>query len=103
MEPAAEKLLNDIPANLAGGVAQPSLRPQAVVAASYDGAETAEEKQARAQGAALEIPIVREGLQFVFSKLNAPAVFEVQYLEAQGSGPSPRPPSRWGCSPSSAD
>jgi len=80
IEPAAESLLNDIPAGLAGGIARPTLLPPDVQApVRYDSAETEEERRARAQGVALEIPIVREGLQFEFSKLSGIGVVEASY------------------------
>lgn len=80
IEPASGKLLNDIPASLAGGVARPSLNPPIKApSASYNTTETEEEKKARLQGEALDIPIVREGAQFVFSKLSGIGTIKVQY------------------------
>ena len=80
IEPAAETLLSDLPAELAGGIASPTLKPpDARVSAAYDGAESQDEKKARLQGVALEIPIVREGLQFEFSKLSGTGTIEVSY------------------------
>ncbi|MBN1900760.1 hypothetical protein JW926_05465, partial [Candidatus Sumerlaeota bacterium] len=80
IEPAAEKLLNDIPASLAGGVAQPGLNPPLKAPSiDYDATETEEEKKARLQGEALDIPIVREGVQFVFSKLSGVGSVEIHY------------------------
>jgi hypothetical protein len=80
IEPASEKLLNDIPASFAGGVARPSLNPPVKApSVDYDTAETEEEKKARLQGEALDIPIVREGVQFVFSKLSGIGTIEVNY------------------------
>ena len=80
MEPAAEALLNDIPAEVAGGVARPSLRPRVSTAQfDYNAQETEQEKQARLQGAALDIAVVKEGLQFEFSKLSGAGTIEVDY------------------------
>ncbi len=80
IEPAAEKLLNDIPAKVAGGIAKPTRSPEvASVNVSYDPSETPEEKQARLQDSALEIPIVREGVQFVFSKLSGIGTIQIKY------------------------
>jgi hypothetical protein len=80
IEPAAETLLNDIPASLAGGIAPPTLTPpQAQAPVRYETAETPEEKEARLQGVTLEIPVVREGLQFEFSKLSGVGTIEATY------------------------
>ncbi|MCX7015278.1 MAG: hypothetical protein NTW86_22435 [Candidatus Sumerlaeota bacterium] len=80
IEPAAEKLLNDLPAGIAGGVAQAPINPPlAKVVTQYQTAESEEEKKARLQGVALEIPIVREGRQFEFSKLSGVGTIEVHY------------------------
>ncbi|MBN1516073.1 hypothetical protein JXA32_05855 [Candidatus Sumerlaeota bacterium] len=80
IEPAMEKLLNDLPAGLAGGIAQPALRPnQARVGVAYNLQETNAEREARVQGTALEIPIVREGLQFQFSKLSGTGDIQVAF------------------------
>lgn len=80
IEPAAEKLLNDIPARIAGGVAGPTINaPVSQAGVDYSQGETEEEKRARLQGEALEIPIVREGVQFVFSKLSDVGTIKVSY------------------------
>lgn len=80
IEPAAESLLNDFPAGVAGGIARPTLRPpQVQEPIQYDSSETDEEKRARLAGTALEIPIVREGLQFDFSKLSGVGAIETSY------------------------
>ena len=80
IEPAAEKLLNDIPARIAGGVAGPSINaPVSQASVDYGQGETEDEKRARLQGEALEIPIVREGVQFVFSKLSDVGTIQVSY------------------------
>ena len=80
VEPAAETLLNDIPASLAGGVARPSNEAPVVKPdLGYDSAETEQEKQARLQASALEIPIVREGMQFVFSKISGVGEIRMDY------------------------
>jgi hypothetical protein len=80
IEPAAELLLNDLPAGMAGGIARPTLQPPQVQAPiQYDSNETEDEKRARLQGTALEIPIVREGLQFDFSKMSGTGVIEASY------------------------
>ncbi|HUT23695.1 MAG TPA: hypothetical protein VM492_05085 [Sumerlaeia bacterium] len=80
IEPAAESLLNDLPASLAGGIAQPTRRPpQSRAPAQYGVEETEEEKRARLQGAALDIPIVREGSQFEFSMLSGIGFIETNY------------------------
>ncbi|KPL07916.1 hypothetical protein AMJ85_09215 [candidate division BRC1 bacterium SM23_51] len=82
IEPAAESLLNDIPARMAGGIARPTLRPpQVQEPISYETAERQEEKSARLQGVALDIQIVREGLQFQFSKLSGVGSIEAHYWE----------------------
>ncbi|MBI1785018.1 hypothetical protein HYR69_07725 [Candidatus Sumerlaeota bacterium] len=84
IEPAAELLLNDLPADVAGGIAKPALRPQqAVVSTQYQNEETEEEKRARLQGAALEIPIVREGLQYEFNKLSGVGDIEIKYWKSK--------------------
>jgi hypothetical protein len=71
IEPAAEFLLNDLPADVAGGIAADTLvPPQANAPMDYDINETEAEKAARLQGSALEIPIVREGDVFQFSRLS---------------------------------
>lgn len=80
IEPAAEKLLADLPARLAGGIARPDLNPpQASMPVAYNGTETEAEKKARLQGAAIEIPIVREGLQFEFSQTSGMGGIEIGY------------------------
>ncbi len=80
MEPGAEKLLGDLPATLAGGVGAQVVRPQvAVEPSAYDTGETEQEKRARLQGAALEIPIVRQGVQYEFSKLSGVGDIVVSY------------------------
>jgi hypothetical protein len=53
--------------------------PQVQAPIQYDSNETEEEKRARLQGTALEIPIVREGLQFDFSKMSGTGVIETSY------------------------
>jgi hypothetical protein len=84
IEPAAEKLLNDLPAEIAGGVAQPALKPgETRVSPAYDAAETPEEKQARLRGSALEIPVVREGLEFNFSRLSGTGSIEVKFWKTK--------------------
>jgi hypothetical protein len=80
IEPAAEKLLNDIPARIAGGIATPTLHPQQAFAPlNYDPAETEAEKQARLKGVALKIPLVRERLQSHFSKLSGTGDISFNY------------------------
>jgi hypothetical protein len=80
IEPAAENLINDLPAAIAGGIAKPTLHPpQAAVDPNYKGAESSQEKQARLESGALEIPMVRQGSQFQFSKLSAVGDIEVSY------------------------
>ena len=80
VEPAAETLLSDLPASVAGGVAKAAMHPPTTEpGVSYDTNETDEEKAARLQAEALEIPIVREGVQFVFSKLSDIGTIEVHY------------------------
>ena len=80
VEPAAEKLMSDLPADFAGGIAKNVTKPaDARVPASYDTAETEAEKRAHVSGSALEIPIVRQGLQFEFSKLSGTGTIEIQY------------------------
>jgi hypothetical protein len=80
IEPTAEHLLNDIPASVAGGVAKPGLQPKvSVVGVNYNTDQTPDEKRALMQGTALEVPIVREGVQFVFSKLSGVGTIEVTY------------------------
>lgn len=84
LEPAADKLLDDLPTEAAGGVAQRVANPPDVqVSAQYDVTESEPEKKARLQGSALEIPIVREGLQFEFSKLSGVGSIEVEYLRTR--------------------
>ncbi|MCB2153831.1 hypothetical protein KQI84_03015 [bacterium] len=80
IEPATEALLNDLPAGIAGGVARPSLNPRVShPQMNYDAQETDAERQARLQGAALDIAIVKEGAQFQFSKLSGVGTIEVDY------------------------
>jgi|GEM_PF-2580264 len=80
IEPAAEKLLNDLPASAAGGIARPDLNPPiSQIPSNYDLVETESERRARIQGSALEIPIVREGQQYEFSKLSGVGTIEVSY------------------------
>lgn len=82
LEPKAEKLLNDWPAALAGGGAakQP---PQAAPPLQYDTAETEGEKQARLRAAALDIPIERQGLQYVFSKLSGVGDVTIRFWKSR--------------------
>ncbi|MFH0793211.1 MAG: hypothetical protein V2A74_04185, partial [bacterium] len=80
VEPTAEKLLTDLPTEMARGVAQNMQRPGEVqVGVAYNASETEDEKRARLQGAALEIPIVREGVPFEFSKLSGVGTITVDY------------------------
>ena len=80
IEPTAEHLLNDIPASVAGGVAKPGVKPKvSTVGVNYNTQQTPDEKRAHMQGTALEVPIVREGVQFVFSKLSGVGTIEVTY------------------------
>jgi len=80
IEPAAEKLLNDIPASIAGGISNPALKPQvALKSTSYDQNETKKEKNARLQGNALDIHIVKEGVKFTFSRLTGTGTITIHY------------------------
>lgn len=81
IEPAAESLLSDLPADLAGGIAKRMIQPPvAQSGAQYSAQETEEEKQARLRtGSALDIEIVKEGAQFLFSKLSGVGAVEVHY------------------------
>lgn len=80
VEPAADKLLSDFPADLAGGQNAKTMNPPvAQVSPTYDTNETDAEKRARLQGTALEFQIVREGAQFEFSKLSGTGTIEVSY------------------------
>jgi len=80
LEPASELLLADLPAGIAGGVAQPMVRPRNVASGSeYGVQETPEELAGRGTATALEIPIVREGQSFLFSKLSGLSGIEVSY------------------------
>lgn len=80
IEPAAETLLNDFPASIAGGIAQPTLKPgKATVEVAYDSKETEDETRARMQGAALEIPLVKEGQVFDFSRLSGTGTIATRY------------------------
>ena len=80
IEPAAEKLLNDFPAEMAGGIAQPTLNPpQEKPSLAYETTETEQEKRVRLGASALEIPIVRKGLRFEFSKLSGVGDIQVHY------------------------
>ena len=80
VEPAAEMLLNDFPATVAGGIARPAIRPRQVgVAVRYDSTETEVEKRARLRGTALDIDIVKEGMVIEFSKLSGLGTIEVRY------------------------
>ena len=75
-----EKLLNDLPAGLAGGIARPTLHPPQVgIGTQYSSAETTAEKQARLKTTALEIPILREGQVFEFSKLSGVGEITAHY------------------------
>lgn len=84
-EPAAELLMTDLPAEFVGGPPRDLARaPEARPDAGYDPTETEAERQARLQGAALEIALVREGRQFVFSKLTDASVadsIEIRYMK----------------------
>ena len=80
IEPAADKLLADLPAAIAGGVAQPSLNPpEARADAEYSTVETEAEKAARLQNAGIEVPIVKQGLQFQFSRLSGTGDITIDY------------------------
>jgi len=80
IEPAAQKFLDDLPATAAGGVAKPAAEPpQKIEGTAYNATETEAEKKARLAGAALEIPIVKEGQQFEFSKLSDLGTIEITY------------------------
>ncbi len=68
IEPAAENIINNIPARLTGANTRPPA--QAGEPVGYQADETVREKQARAGGAALDIPLVREGQIYEFSKLS---------------------------------
>jgi hypothetical protein len=84
VEPAAEALLNDLPASVAGGVSQPALKPRQVsVSPQYSSAETEEEKRARLQVSAIEIPIVRVGQDFEFSRLSGVGDIRVHYWKTK--------------------
>lgn len=92
LEPLAENMLANIPAGVAGGIAQPLRDPNvAGVAPFYEANETPDEQKARAGAAALDIPIVKEGAQFEFSRLSGLGTVEVSYwsrkalLAMQGS------------------
>ena len=71
MVPAAEATLHNAPARLAGGVAAPSLRPTEITG-MMEGqfGETEAERMARLQAGALDVPIVKEGAVFRFTRLN---------------------------------
>lgn len=78
--PIAEEVLTNMPARMAGGIARPALEPQeAFSPVHYESTETEQEKQARLRGAALDVPIVREGVQFEFSKLSGVGTIEINY------------------------
>lgn len=85
VEPATDKLLNDIPAAVAGGAASPDFKPPvSSINVDYDHAETQEEKAERLKsGAAMEISITREGVQYVFSKLSGIGSVEMRYQKAR--------------------
>jgi hypothetical protein len=84
VEPAAELLLNDLPARVAGGVSQPALKPRQVsVSPQYSSAETEEEKRARLQVSAIEIPIVPAGKDFEFSRLSGVGDVQVHYWKTR--------------------
>jgi hypothetical protein len=84
VEPAAELLLNDLPASVAGGVSQPALKPRQVsVSPQYSSAETEEEKRARLQVSAIEIPIVRAGQDFEFNRLSGVGDIRVHYWKTK--------------------
>ena len=92
MSRPADKLLSDFPAEVAGTVASKAVNPpEAQVSPGYDNSETESEKRARLQGSALEFQIVREGVQFEFSKLSGVGNIEVSFwkkkplLVVQGS------------------
>jgi hypothetical protein len=76
------RFLNDAPANFAGGLARPALRPTTSRPdLDYDTSETPQEREARLRGAALDIPIVKEGKQFVFSKVSGMGDATIQYAK----------------------
>ncbi|MCE5228181.1 hypothetical protein LLG95_01110 [bacterium] len=77
IEPTAETVINDLPQRLTGAPSQNP--PQAVEPAAYNSAETDQEKQARAAGTSLDIPLVREGQIYELSKLSGVGDIRVQY------------------------
>jgi hypothetical protein len=80
LEPVADDLLTNVPAEFAGGVARPPLNPPvAVESVSYDANESPAERQARIAATALDIPIVKEGAQFEFSRLSGLGTIEIRY------------------------
>ncbi len=80
LAPAAETLLNDVPADAAGGIAARTLHPPVSGAATkYEATESPEEKQARVTATALDIPIVKEGVQFEFSRLSGVGTVEIGF------------------------
>lgn len=82
MQTAAEKVLSDMPASFAGGAAKREMHPHDTYESpGYNSGETDDEKRARLKGSALEIPIVRDGLEFQFSKLSGVGDITVDYFK----------------------
>lgn len=77
VEPAAENLINNIPARLTG--ANTRLPAQTKEPVGYQTEETAREKQAHAGGGSLDIPLVREGQIYEFSKLSGVGDVKMTY------------------------
>lgn len=77
VEPAAENFINNIPARLTGANTRPPAQTQEPV--GYQTDETSQEKQARAGGASLDIPLVREGQIYEFSKLSGVGDISMTY------------------------
>lgn len=77
IEPAAENMIYKIPAGLTGANTRPPAHVNEQV--GYQPGENEQEKQARAGSASLDIPLVRVGQIFEFSKLSGVGEISVTY------------------------
>jgi len=80
MVEALEYFLNDTPVRIAGGIAQQAVKPSVQQAnINYNTDESPDEKARRMGADALVIPLVKDGKQFVFARVNGVGDIVVKY------------------------